>query len=685
MKFPTSFPAIERTLIERSDACEQIKSISSLDERIRQLTEAYLYLNGVRLRTSSLERKPVELAVHSLPYSQYLDCRDQFVSFSVFSDLVGALKRKLDACTSQKEVLSLAPLLENLTVARSISEEEWHFRFFVKGLCIHNPFFSQVEKDRLDASLESIFQSSDSLPEVASRVVGLLRDQGCIQRIAKVIDVNLFVPIIGGNPLFLIFFLPHAEAVSCLRLLVALGANINEPCCAPGYTPLTYAVLTNNIALVEKLCELGADINHVDRNGKLPLTCAVDNDAVPMVQKLCELGADRNKQDLLGCTPFIRAVDKGSVAMVQKLYDLHVNMNVSGSQGFTALTRVVAKGDAVMTAMLLNLIGMDVDLPDGAGRTPLLCAMMGHNTVIANILLDRGANREISEKLVLKKKIAHIWTFSGFDEERESNGTTYRIPFEGESLMDSQAWVASYIREFVERIPQPYQKWIKEYMIENSEYACSSAIHHDGAITSKSIVQRIQARKTTELSSGFRNHAYTVYFDRDKLYVCNRGQGMTQHAIECYSCPAAFVTEDMVEKLRGGSCLHEEMRTFFHGFPIGPKIEEECFDMKPQKVGNCAWANTKPAAMILEYLALHDMIPDPRQRWQICHMHYKMFFSPMCRVAVAEEYLSQSYTLSPKILVLLVGKLRSNKRIAPRKKAELLTAIGRRCVRVQNV
>jgi ankyrin repeat protein len=61
--------------------------------------------------------------------------------------------------------------------------------------------------------------------------------------------------------------------------------------------------MNEDVELVSKLCDLGADLNIRNFNGNTPLHTAVYRHNELLIRKLVEHGADRSVQNLSGYTP----------------------------------------------------------------------------------------------------------------------------------------------------------------------------------------------------------------------------------------------------------------------------------------------------------------------------------------------------------------------------------------------
>jgi ankyrin repeat protein len=89
-----------------------------------------------------------------------------------------------------------------------------------------------------------------------------------------------------------------------MRLLLALGANADEPACQSDscFPPIVWAALAEEPSAVELLLDHGANVNRKPRRGATALTAAAFHGDTETVKLLLSRGADINS-DLDGCTP----------------------------------------------------------------------------------------------------------------------------------------------------------------------------------------------------------------------------------------------------------------------------------------------------------------------------------------------------------------------------------------------
>lgn len=174
-----------------------------------------------------------------------------------------------------------------------------------------------------------------------------------------------------------------------VQAAIDAGADVNKARPGHGKTPLMYAALGGNIAVLDLLMWAGANPNQKIRTnldkGKtavwMALECRDGESAAEVVTCLAKSGADLNSADAEGRTPIIGAIESD-----------HPNV-----QAIRALI------DA----------GADMDAVDARGRTALMAAEDGINltyagrcrSAISQMLRDAGATEDGLEVVALGKAI----------------------------------------------------------------------------------------------------------------------------------------------------------------------------------------------------------------------------------------------------------------------------------------
>ncbi len=176
--------------------------------------------------------------------------------------------------------------------------------------------------------------------------------------------------------------------------LLDLGANVNATNHGGG-TPLMYATWYGDPQTVVRLLELGARVDQRSNNGWTALMMAAAKNHAAAARALLQRGANANLPDVYGWTPLMRAAHEGHSDVLQVLLQ-HASSDLSqrNDQGKTALHLAVIKGHSTPVGLLLAH-GAQTNVTDFAGRTPQSIARTLGREDIATLL---GQAERVSEK-----------------------------------------------------------------------------------------------------------------------------------------------------------------------------------------------------------------------------------------------------------------------------------------------
>ena len=221
----------------------------------------------------------------------------------------------------------------------------------------------------------------------------------------------------------------HAAAVRAL-LGAGIDADVPDPRCQHGYTPLIVAVLCRYPRMVALLIDEGrADVERADRHGRTPLMHATELGSTELVRLLLERRADPCHVANGGETALLIAAGSRANGIAEMLLDAGAAADGAGTGASGAaespLTCAAALGNAALALLLLErgadadrrgpggatallftcacfpcgglaeaLLdgGCDADACDDQGRTPLYCAAEYGRASLAALLLQHGAD-----------------------------------------------------------------------------------------------------------------------------------------------------------------------------------------------------------------------------------------------------------------------------------------------------
>ena len=153
----------------------------------------------------------------------------------------------------------------------------------------------------------------------------------------------------------LISALYHGESADCIRALLAAGADANA---GDGYSAaLHLAVERNAPAIVQLLIESGARLNTLNEHGWTPLRCAAEEGLEECARLLLAAAADAR----------------------------------AGEASFSVLHKAAGLKTGAILRMLLPL-GLDLEMRDEGGQTPLFYAAQYGCSENLRLLLEAGAD-----------------------------------------------------------------------------------------------------------------------------------------------------------------------------------------------------------------------------------------------------------------------------------------------------
>ncbi|MBP5426882.1 MAG: ankyrin repeat domain-containing protein [Clostridiales bacterium] len=168
-----------------------------------------------------------------------------------------------------------------------------------------------------------------------------------------------------------------------------------------GKTPLILACLHGNIEVVDKLIELGADINRIERvNGWTPLYAACVCGRVDIVKRLLENGANVNKGINNGFTPLQVVCWHRKVEIVDVLLDAGADVNKANYAGKTAIFFANQVSNIEVIKKLLSCEGIKKDKVAQEARDKINKRALG--------ACKKGNVNEVEELLDIIEKVKAV-------------------------------------------------------------------------------------------------------------------------------------------------------------------------------------------------------------------------------------------------------------------------------------
>lgn len=283
------------------------------------------------------------------------------------------------------------------------------------GLKTDKEILEQPFKEIKNAFIENLKSNPTTLNIFDSRNEGLLS----IATKAKYVDwVKIILDIMKENP--------H------------LKCDVDQ-CDIKKNTPLSFALMVQDLEIMWLLLQSKADANHVDEKDNTLLSYAIFHKNLKMIELLLQYGADPNKEmsprEHPGMFPLAYVINMNDEDILKLLlnYGADPNLKIPALSDYTA-THVAAqlfKGNPAILQILIKH-GADIDLESALSMTPLeLIATKNNRDLIkayaekhANILLRSFKNHIETTDWKLKGALG----FTGGEEIVLNDGTVKVVP-----------------------------------------------------------------------------------------------------------------------------------------------------------------------------------------------------------------------------------------------------------------
>lgn len=190
-------------------------------------------------------------------------------------------------------------------------------------------------------------------------------------------------------------------------VVFSLVYGLNALTFSEGQTVLMLMAKKGNYIAVKALIILGADVNRKDKNGRTAIFYAI-NDCGETLTLLTKAGANIKEKDIDGCTVLhysvLRSQNQFSDdCLVKTLLELGIEVDVQDNEGSTPLMYALDAAPVSTVETLLEK-GADVNIQNNDGYTPLMwvagkCVHPDqYLTKCAHVLLIKGANPNLLRK-----------------------------------------------------------------------------------------------------------------------------------------------------------------------------------------------------------------------------------------------------------------------------------------------
>ncbi|XP_059160749.1 serine/threonine-protein phosphatase 6 regulatory ankyrin repeat subunit B-like [Physella acuta] len=194
-------------------------------------------------------------------------------------------------------------------------------------------------------------------------------------------------------------FAAFESCTDVVRHMLQAGCNVNVQT-EEGHTPL---MLAENKEISLLLCDAGADVNLVDKNGDKALHMAIYRSEADVAQILINKGAviDGNVPESL--PPLVLAAALNEIAIVQMLLQAGANVNVLSSYGISPLMAAAACISGGYNNheifQILHEHGADFNMTGKKGRTALMY-LVKHGDILAHLetLVSFGADLDVKDR-----------------------------------------------------------------------------------------------------------------------------------------------------------------------------------------------------------------------------------------------------------------------------------------------
>lgn len=155
-----------------------------------------------------------------------------------------------------------------------------------------------------------------------------------------------------------------------------------------GYAAIHYAVLNQNIKMVEWFCDINSNINIINNAGVTPLMIAILKENENLVSLLLNCNANPNSKDTNGLSPLHYAMYQNNFKIIQLLLDYGANPFEIDVYGNTPLHHLCTQ-NKIYFISLLKKYYQNFHVLNFHNQTPFILAIESQNIELVKYILDQ--------------------------------------------------------------------------------------------------------------------------------------------------------------------------------------------------------------------------------------------------------------------------------------------------------
>lgn len=381
--------------------------------------------------------------------------------------------------------------------------------------------------------------------------------------------------------------------------LIKSGANINA--LRENFAPLHTAAGLGDLSLCTFLLAQGALVDVASSFGTTPLHRAAFYGHRDVCQLFLAKGADINRQTHTGETPLCKAVDQNYYDICRLLLDNKADVNIQErNQGNTPLHIACYEGRSILADLLIER-GANLAILNKNGYTP-----QGLGKFRGNPCNPTCANEKVksyNKEFLLRKLLGHAFGLPG-SIKMTTLGYQINVPLVG-------GYAEYFWQKFGKTIANYGENFPCSFDFEKIGRACRQA-----SASAWMKLDMWEKHQPVVLKTGYARHYFSVLIWNDNLAILNGGGGVMPGRYKFLKALATYkfkgqLTKEIIEFIEGQRARSSsESKDFFHNqlpklLNYGPHDEFflESMGLLIHLSKNCAWANSEKMILVMMILA----------------------------------------------------------------------------------